>query len=346
MTDDAIDPLWQTSSRHRRRPAPGWPIACSAPMAEAEDAVQDALPALARRRSRSAIARAARVPDARRSTRLCLDVLKSARRAPRAVRRAVAAGSGHRHRGAGARRADRARRGSVGRRCCWRSNACRRSSARRSCSTTCSTTRLRRTWPTALGRNEAACRQLASRARTRVREARPAGPVATRAGGSAIRSEARREIVSAFLTASRSGDLATLTSLLASDAAPRDRQRRQGCRRRSTCSKVPTAWRRSWPASSGRAGPTNWTVRFDTINGLPGLVLSGPTGLGPDHRVRARRRRGQGDLRGAESRQTETSRLTGSSHCRCTPFAMMPPCLQRRSRSASPSSSSDSPATA
>ena len=37
-----------------------------------------------------------------------------------------------------------------------------------------------------LGRNEAACRQLASRARTRVREARPAGAIPKRASSSAV----------------------------------------------------------------------------------------------------------------------------------------------------------------
>src|SRR5688500_6372853 len=69
---------------------------------------------------------------------------------------------------------------------------------------------------TALGRNEAACRQLASRARTRVRDARPAVAIPARAEGSPVDAK-HAEIVSAFITASRSGDLATLTHLLASD---------------------------------------------------------------------------------------------------------------------------------
>src|SRR3990170_3263598 len=61
----------------------------------------------------------------------------------------------------------------------------------------------------ALGRNEAACRQLASRARSRVREARPVGSLPARAAASSVDPK-HAELVSAFITASRSGDLDTL----------------------------------------------------------------------------------------------------------------------------------------
>src|SRR5688572_18972466 len=69
----------------------------------------------------------------------------------------------------------------------------------------------------ALGRNEAACRQLASRARARVRESKPAGAVPPRATSSAGDPK-HAELVLAFITASRSGDVAALTRLLARDA--------------------------------------------------------------------------------------------------------------------------------
>ncbi|MHB8800644.1 MAG: sigma-70 family RNA polymerase sigma factor [Thermoanaerobaculia bacterium] len=59
-----------------------------------------------------------------------------------------------------------------------------------------------------LDRDPAACRQLASRARTHVRAARPRFPV---------RRERGLEIASAFFAASRSGDLQQLRSLLAAD---------------------------------------------------------------------------------------------------------------------------------
>jgi RNA polymerase sigma-70 factor (ECF subfamily) len=60
----------------------------------------------------------------------------------------------------------------------------------------------------AIGRDPAACRQLASRARGHVREARPRFPVTEEQG---------RELASAFFTATRSGDLGVLQTLLAQD---------------------------------------------------------------------------------------------------------------------------------
>lgn len=59
-----------------------------------------------------------------------------------------------------------------------------------------------------LGRDPAACRQLASRARTQVRSERPRFKVPKERG---------LEIAEAFFRASRSGDMQTLQSLLASD---------------------------------------------------------------------------------------------------------------------------------
>jgi RNA polymerase sigma-70 factor, ECF subfamily len=59
-----------------------------------------------------------------------------------------------------------------------------------------------------IGREPAACRQLASRARTHVRAARPRFPLPNERG---------REIATAFFAASRQGDLQRLRSLLAED---------------------------------------------------------------------------------------------------------------------------------
>jgi RNA polymerase sigma-70 factor, ECF subfamily len=61
-----------------------------------------------------------------------------------------------------------------------------------------------------IGRDPAACRQLASRARTHVRAARPRFPVPKQRG---------LEIAAAFFSASRNGDVAGLRSLLAADVA-------------------------------------------------------------------------------------------------------------------------------
>jgi RNA polymerase sigma-70 factor (ECF subfamily) len=68
----------------------------------------------------------------------------------------------------------------------------------------------------ALNRSEAACRQLASRARTRVRRARPALPSSSpsRAG----LDPRHLALLDAFGTAARTGDLESLTRMLARDA--------------------------------------------------------------------------------------------------------------------------------
>jgi RNA polymerase sigma-70 factor (ECF subfamily) len=60
----------------------------------------------------------------------------------------------------------------------------------------------------AIGRDAATCRQLASRARTHVRGERPRFPMSRERG---------LEIAEAFFTASRAGDMTTLRSLLAAD---------------------------------------------------------------------------------------------------------------------------------
>jgi len=127
-----------------------------------------------------------------------------------------------------------------------------------------------------LGRNEAACRQLASRARTRVREARPAA-IQTHGAASGVDPK-HTALVSAFLSAARTGDIAALTRMLASDA----RVVSDGG------GKVPAALNviegadrcAAFLAGVVRKGFTDeMSVRFDVINGLPGLIVSGPRGL-------------------------------------------------------------------
>ena len=129
----------------------------------------------------------------------------------------------------------------------------------------------------ALGRNEAACRQLASRGRARVREARPAAAIPARPASSAVDPK-HAELLSAFMTASRSGDVATLTRLLASDA----RLVTDGG------GKVPAALNviegpdrvAAFLVGATRKGWTDdMAVRLDTINGLPGLIVTGARGL-------------------------------------------------------------------
>ena len=129
----------------------------------------------------------------------------------------------------------------------------------------------------ALGRNEAACRQLATRARARVRTARPAGGTPAHGPSGSIDAK-HAQLLSAFISASRSGDIATLTRLLASDAkfvsdgggkAPAALKVIEGADR--VAAFLAGVVRKGWTDEV--------SMRFDTINGLPGLILSGPAGL-------------------------------------------------------------------
>jgi RNA polymerase sigma-70 factor (ECF subfamily) len=129
----------------------------------------------------------------------------------------------------------------------------------------------------ALDRSEAACRQLASRARTRLRDERPRGLTPPRGAAGAIDPK-HAKLVSAFVTASRSGDVETLKTLLASDA----RVVSDGG------GKVPAALNviegadrvAAFLAGVVRKGWTDdMSVRVTPINGLPGLLLSGPNGV-------------------------------------------------------------------
>src|SRR5688572_8328876 len=129
----------------------------------------------------------------------------------------------------------------------------------------------------ALDRNEAACRQLASRARTRVREAQPQGVTPPRQATSAINPK-HAELLSAFISATRTGDIEGLTRMLASDA----RVVTDGG------GKVPAALNviegaertAAFLAGVARKGWTDeMSLRFEVINGLPGLIVVGPNGL-------------------------------------------------------------------
>jgi RNA polymerase sigma-70 factor, ECF subfamily len=126
----------------------------------------------------------------------------------------------------------------------------------------------------ALDRSEASCRQLASRARTHVREARPQGTSTVR-----DRSEPsnHQQLVSAFVNAARSGDLQTLMGLLADDV-------------RLTADgggKVPSALNviegadrtaRFVVGAVSKGLPEGSTIRVAPINGLPGLIVYRPDG--------------------------------------------------------------------
>jgi RNA polymerase sigma-70 factor (ECF subfamily) len=129
---------------------------------------------------------------------------------------------------------------------------------------------------TALERSEAACRQLSARARAHVRAARPRGATAPPVRPGEI--DARHaQLMSAFLAATQSGDLNALTQLLASDI----RVVTDGGGKVSAALNVIDGADRAARFLTGvaRSGlRENFTLRFATINGLPGFIVDGSGG--------------------------------------------------------------------
>src|SRR5215472_6710337 len=128
----------------------------------------------------------------------------------------------------------------------------------------------------ALERSEPACRQLAARARAHVRAARPRGVTAPPASSGEIDAK-HAQLMSAFVAATRSGDLNTLTQLLASDA----RFVSDGG------GKVPAALNvldgadcvAAFLVGVARRGwREEFTLRFAIINDLPGVIVDSPEG--------------------------------------------------------------------
>ena len=127
----------------------------------------------------------------------------------------------------------------------------------------------------ALGKNEAACRQLAARARTHVRDHRPGAP--GHRPPDDRDAPKHTQLLSAFITATRTGDLAALTSMLAADAkvvtdgggkVPAALNVIEGADRAAAF--LVGATRKGWR--------DDYALRFDTINGLPGVVITAPGG--------------------------------------------------------------------
>jgi RNA polymerase sigma-70 factor (ECF subfamily) len=126
-----------------------------------------------------------------------------------------------------------------------------------------------------LERREAACRKLATRARTHVRALRPRGAIAPQARSDEIDAK-HKQLLSTFAAATQSGDLQTLAQMLASDVrivtdgggkvraalnviegADRAAQFLVGVTRKSA-----DAWWRE-----------DFRPRFAIINGLPGIIV-------------------------------------------------------------------------
>ncbi|MGH9884738.1 MAG: RNA polymerase sigma factor SigJ [bacterium] len=131
----------------------------------------------------------------------------------------------------------------------------------------------------ALERSEPAVRKLASRARTRVREARPRGVVhAERSGHIAAKHV---ELLSAFAAATQSGELAALMEMLASDvrvavdgggevrAVPKPLEGAENVAR------LIIGATRPHPGSWWR---DDFRLRIGAVNGLPGFIVDSRDG--------------------------------------------------------------------
>ena len=110
-----------------------------------------------------------------------------------------------------------------------------------------------------IGKDAAACRQLASRARTNVRAARPRFP---------LPEERSLAIAEAFFTASRSGDMSALQALLAADVVVVA----DGGGKRPAATQPIIGREAVMTLLSRLAGMHSTIVRYGIINGLPGFI--------------------------------------------------------------------------
>ncbi|MEQ9812540.1 MAG: sigma-70 family RNA polymerase sigma factor [Azospirillaceae bacterium] len=123
---------------------------------------------------------------------------------------------------------------------------------------------------TALGRGEAACRQLVSRARAHVHAARPRFDVS---------GEENAAVTEAFLQATETGDVSAIAGLLAGNARL---YTDGGGKLRAALNPISGADRIfrffAGVARKGGSGRPRWSRRL-TINGMPGMLLLDPYGL-------------------------------------------------------------------
>jgi len=131
-----------------------------------------------------------------------------------------------------------------------------------------------------LERSEPACRKLATRARTHVRALRPRGAATPTPRPGEIDPK-HAQLMSAFGAATQSGDLNALTQLLASDVRI---VTDGGGRVRSALDVIEGADRAArFLVEVSRKRPGAWwredfSTRFATVNGLPGLIVDAPEG--------------------------------------------------------------------
>jgi len=133
---------------------------------------------------------------------------------------------------------------------------------------------------TTLERSEAACRKLATRARTHVRALRPRGVAAPPARSAKIEAK-HAQLMSAFAAATQSGDLKALTRMLAADVRI---VTDGGGKVRAALDVIEGADRAAqFLVDVTRKRPGAWwredfRPRFAIVNGLPGIIVEAPEG--------------------------------------------------------------------
>jgi RNA polymerase sigma-70 factor (ECF subfamily) len=127
-----------------------------------------------------------------------------------------------------------------------------------------------------LERSEAACRQLAARARAHVRDVRPRGTSEPPPRAGEVDAK-HAELMSAFVAATQSGDLNALTRLLASDVRV---VTDGGGKVAASLNVLEDADRaaRFLIGATRKGWREDYTWRLATINGLPGVIVDGPEG--------------------------------------------------------------------
>ncbi|HJZ75103.1 MAG TPA: sigma-70 family RNA polymerase sigma factor [Vicinamibacterales bacterium] len=132
----------------------------------------------------------------------------------------------------------------------------------------------------ALGRTEAACRQLAARARAHVRDVRPRGATVSPSRTGEIDAK-HAQLIAAFMAATQAGDVDALTRLLASDVRV---VTDGGGKVRAALDVIDGADRAArFIVNAARPHPGQWwrkdfTTRLAIVNGLPGVVVDAPEG--------------------------------------------------------------------
>ena len=132
----------------------------------------------------------------------------------------------------------------------------------------------------ALDRSEAACRQLASRARSHVRSARPRGAAQPTTRPGEIDAK-HAQLMAAFAAATQRGDLDALTQMLATDVrivtdgGGKVRAALNVVEGRDDAARFLVEVTRPRPDQWWR--PT-FKPRFATVNGLPGIIVDSPEG--------------------------------------------------------------------